>query len=905
LGFYDQFIDFDDSKTSGNQIYGICPMHNDTNASFTVNVETDAWFCHGCGKGGHHVEFITEFYDVPRGIAVNACHRYHKTGAWMFPSEEYIEKCMAALQRRPAALDELHGFGITDEIIEKYQLGWDDIRVTIPIRSRTGMLVNVRKYLPPSKRIVESNNAKVIGMKGLNECRLYPYSVLLDADPSEPIYIVEGEKDCLVALSCGLNAMTGTGGTTLPFAELDLFAGRKVVIMTDNDAAGDKNAQRYITGLRPYTKDITRVRLPEKDFTDFWIKYHSLDFEPWTESAMAGPDAANTAVVGTTTLTKSEFVENLNSWIQLNNMCITGADPKTYTIPTKLKLLCKNSKCEKRCNIGSTRVPIELDVEPRQMVLFVESPDTTQDTYLQKLFGCKSIIAEPVAFTNVQKILFQESASFMDGVEEASFDHRYGLFLYDEGRLLPTVKYDFEACRVSDPRSQQNYYVIRKAATPQASVAGLSIPKETILFFQAIANKHAGEDIWAVLEEHYNLWRARLGIEGRLDLFGALLLTYLSVTEIKWRSGIIKGWLDTMVIGDTRTGKSQMAQRFVRTLGMGSYINGENAKRTGVIGGVQRFGDSWVITWGAIPLNDKGLLLVDEASGLSVDDIKELSATRSSGAVTINKIAKGEARARTRIIWLSNPRSGRNIDEFYWKGYGAFQEFIPIAEDQARYDVLIAAARDDVDVNSFQDVEEPVNMDDIISKMMDLVAYAWSVPVDDIILERDAVEAVKQAARELEEEFGGGPLVVGVAVHEKILRISCACAILKGRIVERCVEVTDKEVNDAITFLRTTFGKPTLDYAGFIKESKRVQRERVQNVTFIKAQISMYPALRVLLSSNQFRGGQMQEILGIDKTEASKLLSELLRRGLVRLGNSGAYSPDKMLIEITKQIGGE
>ena len=79
-----------------------------------------------------------------------------------------------------------------------------------------------------------------------------------------------------------------------------------------------------------------------------------------------------------------------------------------------------------------------------------------------------------------------------------------------------------------------------------------------------------------------------------------------------------------------------------------------------------------------------------------MEDVKELSATRSSGAITINKIAKGEAKARTRLIWLSNPRSGRNIEDFYWKGYGAFQEYIPVVEDQARYDLVLTAAREDV-----------------------------------------------------------------------------------------------------------------------------------------------------------------------------------------------------------------
>lgn len=895
-------MDFDESKTSGEQLYAICPLHHDTNASFTVNRETDAWYCHGCDKGGHYIEFIENYFDVSRETAVNAVSRWQEHQVWNFPTEIYVEECVAALKRRPAALDELHSFGITDEAMDKYQIGWDDIRVTIPIRSRTNRIINVRKYLPPSKRFVGSGNAKVIGIKYLNDCRFFPYSVFKECPIDEPLYIVEGEKDCLVALSQGLYAVTGTGGTTIPLDELEMFKDRKVVIMTDSDSAGDRNAKNYFTGLRRFTSDISRVRLPVKDFTDFWMSTHTTDF---TQYITEMSEKKSTSIVGSTTLSQSEFVENLNLWVQLSNMCITGTDPKTYTIPSKLRLTCNDSKCTHMCSIGMARAAEIIEVEPRQLVLFVESNDAIQDAYLQKLFGCKSIIAEPEEYVNVQKMLFQESASFIDGTEEASFEHRYGLYLYSDTRLLPTVKYDFEACRVSDPRSQQNYYVIRKATTPRASLSGLNILNDTISFFKSIALKHAGENIWGILGEHYNMWRSRLGIEGRMDLFSAFLLAYLSVTEIKWKAGIIKGWLDIMVIGDTRTGKSQMAQRMVKTLGLGSYINGENARRTGVIGGVQKFGDSWVITWGAIPLNDKGLLIIDEASGLEIEDIKELSSTRSAGAVTINKIAKGEARARTRLMWLSNPRSGRNIDEFYWKGYGAFQEFIPVVEDQARYDAVISSAQDDVDVLDFGEPKEPSNMDIVISRLRNLVAFSWAVTVDNVIITPEATETIKITAQSLDSDLSGGPLIVGVAVHEKLLRIASACAILKGNIENYKVIVTSQEVKDAELFLRDTLLKKSFDYVGFIKENKRAQHERFANITFIKAQIALYPALRVLLASNQFRGAQVQEVLGIERTESSKLLSELLRRGLVKLNNSGAYVPDKMLIEITKQMGGD
>ena len=51
-----------------------------------------------------------------------------------------------------------------------------------------------------------------------------------------------------------------------------------------------------------------------------------------------------------------------------------------------------------------------------------------------------------------------------------------------------------------------------------------------------------------------------------------------------------------------------------------------------------------------------------------------------------------------------------------------------------------------------------------------------------------------------------------------------------------------------------------------------------------------------------FRGSQVREVLGIDQLEASKIISELLKRGLIRITGSGAYSPDKMLIDMAKQM---
>lgn len=887
MSFYEHFVHYE--KVSGQQAYAKCPMHPDTNASFTVNLETDEWYCHGCGVGGKYVEFIMRYYDVGRDVANNALKLWNTKKTFPFPTEQYVEECVKRLLSRPSEIQILNSFGISNETIAKYKLGYDDIRITIPVYSKTGYLVNVRKYLPPHRRVANSNNAKVIGVTGCNEARFYPCENLT-ADKDE-VWIVEGEKDCLAAISRGLNCVTGTGGSNMPLGEIDLFKGKTVYLMVDTDQAGQRLLKKYISALSGIAKELKVVKLPCKDFVEYWMQYHNADVKEYVSDIDARPTTKESSVE-TTTLSKSEYVENLNTWMTLENMCVIGVDPKVYTVPNKLCARCVKQNCTRMCRVGTNVAGVEVDVDYRQLLQFVDSSDKAQENYVRNMVGCKTLVTEPTSYVNVQKIIFQETASFVDGLEEASFEPRYGIYLYEESRLIPTVKYNFVACRVTDPRNQQNYFVIKQAESIQQGTEKFT--ESCLPYFKEIAEKSTSA--MDLLDRHYRKWESSLGIEKRTDLFGALMLTYMSVTEIPWKGGTIKGWLDTMIIGDTRTGKSQMAQRLVKHLQLGSYINGENARRTGVIGGVQRYGDSWIITWGAIPMNDKGLLVIDEASGLEVEDIKELSATRSSGAVTINKIAKGEARARTRLIWLSNPRSGKNIEDFYWKGYGAFMEFIPVVEDQARYDLVLSAARGDITI-----LEGLRNYPVDIQPYRELISFAWNLPKDNISISNDTECAIESLVKDMSVEYEGGPLFVGVAAHEKMLRLSCAFAMLCGDVKDKVLEVQPKHVHYAKEFLEATFNKQTLDYKGFIEESRKAIKAKDENVKFIRAQIGLYPALKVLLSANRFRGNQISEILGVDKTEASKIISELLQRGLLKISYNGTYQPDKLLVDIARQ----
>ena len=886
---YDQFVHYDHEQ--GDQMYACCPLHPEKTPSFTVNKNTGEWYCHGCGRGGAEKEFIMDYFDVPFDVATNALSVWEAKGFLPFPDEQMIKRREDYLWARSREVEALKGYGISEEVIRQMRIGMEDLRYTIPIKSRTGQWVNIRKYLPPHHRDGALHSAKCLNIRGLGSKRFYPY----EAFDEQEIYIVEGEKDCLVARSQGLNAVTGTGGSNIPTEELFLFKDKDVILMLDTDRTGEKNSKAYRSLLATIARSIRVVTLPEKDFSDFWAEYHTTDLSEYEQSAEAVDQKEQATVAEDISLVRSEFTDQLNTWVNLRGMSVVGVESKIYTVPTKLRMVCRNAKCQKPCALASANpVNSEVTVDPRQMLQFIDASDNAQDAYVRKIFGCRSVQAEPIDHINIQKLIFQESASFIDGLEEASFENRFGIYMYTDYRLSATLKYNFEACRVTNPKTQQNYYLIRSAESVTSAPPAIS--EDTLGYFQENAKKfNSGLEL---MDFYYQQWKPSLGIEGRLDLFGALLLTYCSVTEIPWAGGLIKGWLDTMVIGDTRTGKSQMAQRFVKTLGMGGYINGENARSTGVIGGVQKFGESWVVTWGAIPMNDRGLLVIDEASGLDVEDIKNLSSTRSSGAVTLNKIVKGEARARTRLLWLSNPRSGRNLNEFYWRGYGAFQEFIPVAEDQARYDLVLTAAREDVDVLDGIPEGPPIQ----VAPWKSLFATAWSIPREEIVLNKSLSTKVREVAKKLNEDFGGGTLVVGVAVHEKLLRLTCAFAVLCGSFSHGKLHVEEKHLQFADEFLRMTLDKKSFGYGAYIREFKRAQKKKVENVAFIRGLVTEHPALKVLLSSSGFKGFQFQEILGLERAESSKIMSALIVRGLLRPTAGATYVPDKMLMDIAKEM---
>src|SRR5713226_8475796 len=133
----------------------------------------------------------------------------------------------------------LNDRGIPDAIIDSHLLGWNGLRITIPIYDRKGEVVYFKLAQDPE----DKTGRKMLASPGTT-VELYGWDRV--AAQTSPLVICEGEFDLLVLEANGFAAVTSTGGAGTFRAE---WAGEfesisEVYICFDRDPAGRRGAIR-------------------------------------------------------------------------------------------------------------------------------------------------------------------------------------------------------------------------------------------------------------------------------------------------------------------------------------------------------------------------------------------------------------------------------------------------------------------------------------------------------------------------------------------------------------------------------------------------------------------------------------------------------------------------------------
>jgi hypothetical protein len=132
-----------------------------------------------------------------------------------------------------------------------------------PYRAANGALIcEVRRFSP--KRFEVCDDQGTVLPQLPPDVPLYRLPELLQADPSETVFVVEGEKDADNLRQRGLVATTNPGGTHRGWRDEfgECLRGRHVVVLPDADRPGKRHAAAVAEALQGNAASVVVLELP-------------------------------------------------------------------------------------------------------------------------------------------------------------------------------------------------------------------------------------------------------------------------------------------------------------------------------------------------------------------------------------------------------------------------------------------------------------------------------------------------------------------------------------------------------------------------------------------------------------------------------------------------------------------
>jgi 5S rRNA maturation endonuclease (ribonuclease M5) len=836
------------------------------------------------------------------------------------PTEADVRKWHDRLMGSSVLLKPLHEKrGLNDDTLRRRMLGFDGDRYMIPVYDADGALVNVRRYKP------ESIRDKMLNWPGYGSANLYLVNNLAASDM---VLLCEGELDALIGEQYGFATVTATAGAgTWQEQWSNAFTGKHVYIVYDNDPAGESGARKVATHLKKVAASVHVVKLPvasKQDLTDYFVAQGlgKADLKALMEATPEFGErktvrVANKGEAVSVSVEESMNADNAGKLLEVMAM-VGGRSQDIYQLPRKLDILCEpgrwGAKCKKCVNEDTGGM---LSVEIRQddpiLIAMVERPTDESEALIRKENGVQRNC--PYAEHHVDRWWTVEDLVLLPSVDDPGSEGNIqaNRRAYNIGRHNTAVNqvHRFQGASVTNPRTGKSVFQTWECEPTKTSLDRFEMNpgiRRKLLAFQPKEGQSVIGKLKAIAKD---ISANVTHIHGRTDLHIAYDLVWHSLLDFPFMGkNVGKGWLEMLVMGDTRTGKSEAALRLTEHYQSGTLKSCEGATLAGLVGGAQQLGNNWVITWGTIPLQDRRLVVLDEVSGIKDKGILEqMSAVRSSGIAQITKVVSSQTKARTRLIWISNPVDGRPLATMSRGAIDAIEGLVPNPEDIARFDFAMAAASSDVDADSINTEAPPVVRHRYTrSKCSTLVTWAWSRTADQVLWEPGAEALVLQSAMALGARYvEEPPLVQAANVRIKLARLAVAVAarLFSSPDGEQLL-VTREHVRAAVTVLDTLYGASTFGYAEHSREeiSNREQAERNKRLVrrWLVAHEPVAKALFQVMSDTQFRVRDLEEFGALGRDQSQDAIGELLRLRMVRRSSRGYIRLQPELIDVLKRL---
>ena len=226
-------------ETQPGQFMGLCPFHDDTRPSFSFNAD-GVFLCFGCEIKGNAYQFADLVGEkLQKGVKMGVSKV--KAKSWSMPGVlgedlqdnvfKYNDRLLLNYKRCVGSLP------WNREIVKKLFIGWDNGFV-FPYLNGDGDLVNIKWH----KKKQVTDHAQTF---------IYPFwHMMTKYKKSRPLYVVEGEKDCISMISSGRQAITFNNGASaaVPSVLVSLLKTKfnDLVAIFDNDKAGNKAQEKIL-----------------------------------------------------------------------------------------------------------------------------------------------------------------------------------------------------------------------------------------------------------------------------------------------------------------------------------------------------------------------------------------------------------------------------------------------------------------------------------------------------------------------------------------------------------------------------------------------------------------------------------------------------------------------------------
>jgi len=869
-----------------------CPFHNDNEPSLSIRKEDGAFYCHSCRKKGTSVVgFYEALHKVPYKKALESI--YHHYIQQIVPFGR-IRKWSARLLKNTSALAYLEmRRGVASFTAKLLRLGWDGERFVIPIINEYGLCCNVRRYHPKLKPKILSYR------KGFGQARLYPLNRFRERDST--VYLFEGELDTILAWQMGLNALTTTVGAGYWNPKFNRYLKQKdVVICYDCDDPGQEGAELVAKAIEKDAKSVKNVNLEcvkGKDLTDYVIRdgknrrdflrlvtrsvFHSTPQRTGTKHQSVAEDDEITHLSLSEASRAAFYFRPLRT-----EGHVTGKRLTPFMVPWQYSVSCnmdRGKTCES-CHMlpHEGRRKFKFRSTDKHILGLVDASDVAIRRVMRehaRIPTVCSIRTDTISTANIEEITVIPPIDDLG----ASYTARRSYFV---GHGLPSNRsYVFEGYTVPHPENQSATHVFTKAKPAQTQLESYVASADTLDRLESF-RPNAGQSVNSKVQEIGTFLSERVTrILRRPEMHTAIDLVFHSPLSFHFNNERLKkGWLEAAIVGDTRCGKGFVATELCKFYGVGEIATAENCSFAGLIGGILKNGNNMSITWGVIPRNTGRMVIIDETSGLTVQDIARMTRVRSEGVAEIYKIQAEATQARTRILWLSNSRSGRPVNSYAY-GVEAVAELFGKTEDISKLDYALVVQGGDVPpevINEYRPLAKKgprYERDDF----RNLIMWIWTRAPSQVLFTEGATRIILQAALDLGHMYHPSiPLVQIEDIRIKIARISAAFAgrIFSTDATRQVLAITRPCAQAAVSFLRKLYDNPPTSYKFY--SASQIEATTIQNEAevykLIKGTDKMLPHLvSGLLDTQQISITDVTDFMNCDKFTAKDMIGKLVR----------------------------